>query len=155
MTSSALSIEDALAQTVEQLSYSMDAHERRAVEKSRLASLSSTQIHYLDMIRHMGDPPVGELAERMGVARPTATMAVNDLTTAGYLRKSRNPGDRRSVLVSLTRRGQAVAELHDEIHAGYANLISSALGEQDTAQLESLLRRALRTIDASKEAGGE
>ena len=145
----------ALAQTVERLSYSMDAHERRVVEESRLANLSSTQIHYLDMIRHMGDPPVGELAERMGVRRPTATMAVNDLTKAGYLQKSRNPGDRRSVLVSLTRQGQAVAELHDEIHAGYANLLVSVLGERDAARLERLLRRALRAIDASEEAAGE
>jgi len=133
----------------------MDAHERRVVEESRLANLSSTQIHYLDMIRHMGDPPVGELAERMGVRRPTATMAVNDLTKAGYLQKSRNPGDRRSVLVSLTRQGQAVAELHDEIHAGYANLLVCVLGERDAARLERLLRRALRAIDASEEAAGE
>lgn len=155
MTSNASSIVSVLAQTIEQLSYSMDAHERRSVEESRLANLSSTQIHYLDMIRHMGNPQVGELAERMGVRRPTATMAVSDLTKAGYLQKGRNPGDRRSVLVSLTRQGQAVAELHDEIHAGYANLLASALGERDAARLESLLRRALRTIDIGTEAEGE
>ena len=117
-------------------------------------TLSSTQIHYLDMVRHMGNPRVGELAERMGVRRPTATMAVNELTSSGYLQKSRSPSDRRSVLVSLTCRGQAVAELHDEIHAGYANLFVSALGERDAARLESLLRRALRTIGTGEDAAG-
>lgn len=143
-----------LADAVERLSYSMETHERRIVDRSRLAELTSTQLHYIDIVRHLGSPSVGDIAVQLGVRKPTATNAVADLAERGYLEKRPGEVDRRRVLVTLTSKGVAVADLHDSTHRSYAERIVSIVGERDAGELSGLLERLLDSLDPS-DAGGE
>lgn len=55
---------------------------------------------------------MGEIAKRAGISMPTVTGTVNRLVEAGILARERDPNDRRSVRVHLTRKGRNMREQH-------------------------------------------
>lgn len=82
------------------------------------AELTLPQYHLLEALRDTPELPVGELADRAGVAPPTATRMLDCLARDGFVERRHSETDRRSVLVSLTARGeQAVEQAHSVIEA--------------------------------------
>ena len=80
--------------------------------------LTLPQYHLLEALREDSELPVGELADRAGVAPPTATRMLDCLARDGFVERRHSESDRRSVLVSLTDRGEAAVEnAHDVIEA--------------------------------------
>jgi DNA-binding MarR family transcriptional regulator len=62
------------------------------------------------------EPTIGELAQRLHV-RPHSTVELVDrLCESGYIRRRRSNGDRRHVLVDITRKGEAVLKSLSLIH---------------------------------------
>lgn len=53
-------------------------------------------------------PRIGELAERLQIQHHSAVELVNRLAAGGYVKRSRQPQDRREVLISLTPKGERV-----------------------------------------------
>ncbi len=49
-----------------------------------------------------------ELAEHLGVTASTASLQLDDLERAGFVKRSRHPRDRRRTNVRLTRAGERV-----------------------------------------------
>ncbi|MDA3957823.1 MarR family transcriptional regulator [Oceanispirochaeta sp.] len=142
-----------LAVTIERLSYSLENHERNAISTSSLSSLTGSQIHCLDMARHLGKVRIGQLAEALAISMPTATVTVNLLEKKGYLNKEKSRDDRRAVVVNLTAKGLEISNLHDAIHKGYARQMLGAIGSQNTETLNTLLIQALNKIDADSKMG--
>jgi len=136
-----------LAETIERLSYSLDNHERNAIQRSPLSTLTGSQIHCLDKARHLGEVRIGILAEALAVSMPTATVTVNLLEKKGYLKKVKQKDDGRVVVVALTGKGKEISRLHDEIHCGYARMILNELEPDEASTLNSLLVRAMDRID--------
>src|SRR5258705_6539292 len=57
-------------------------------------------------------PNVGEVAERLQIEHHSAVELLNRLAAAGYVRRERENGDRREVLLALTAKGSRIlAEL--------------------------------------------
>jgi DNA-binding MarR family transcriptional regulator len=80
--------------------------------------LTLPQYHLLEALRETDELPVGELADRAGVAAPTATRMLDCLARGGFVARRHSETDRRSVLVSLTTDGDAAVEqAHDVIEA--------------------------------------
>ncbi len=137
-----------LGELIEMLSYSMEQHETQVIAGSEFSALTMSQIHYLDMIHHLQKPTLSDLARRMKVSKPTVTVAVETLGRKGYVRKVRSLEDKRIFNVHLTARGEAIAELHDQIHRGYADRIAAVLDSMDLASLREVLNKALTRLDA-------
>lgn len=53
-------------------------------------------------------PRIGELAERLQIRHHSTVELVNRLATSGYVRRFKSEGDRREVLVALTRKGERI-----------------------------------------------
>jgi DNA-binding MarR family transcriptional regulator len=132
-----------LAEIIERLSESMQDHENSVTRKSEFANLSVTQIHYLDSIRHLGNPAIGELAKHLKVTKPTATVAIEKLEQSGYVTKVPSVEDRRVSYVHLTSKGLRISDLHDEIHLGYARNFEEALDKNELKLLVSLLNKVI------------
>ena len=82
------------------------------------AGLTLPQYHLLEALREHSELPVGELADRAGVAPPTATRMLDCLARDGVVERRHSETDRRSVLIRLTADGeQAVETAHDVIEA--------------------------------------
>src|SRR4029079_10622733 len=62
------------------------------------------------------DPTIGELAQRLHVRPHSAVELVDRLCDSGYIRRRRSKGDRRQVLVEITRKGEAVLKSLSLIH---------------------------------------
>ncbi|WP_036570052.1 MarR family transcriptional regulator [Nocardia sp. BMG51109] len=86
---------------------------------SRLG-ITVTDLTCLNLLRMRGALTPGELAELLGIARGGAiTTVVDRLERAGYVRRSKDPDDRRRVRVELiaVRAEVAVAPLFGELAA--------------------------------------
>lgn len=133
-----------LAEIIERLSKSMQDHEDSITKESVFANLSVTQIHYLDAIRHLQSPPtISELALLMHVTKPTATNALDRLELGGYLSKVPSLEDRRVWHVHLTTKGLKISELHDQIHQGYADMITTILDKKELEEIVVLLNKVI------------
>ena len=136
-----------LAEIIERLSKSMHDHEVSVTARSVFAKLSVTQIHYLDAIRHLETPTIGDLAKYQKVSRPTVTIALEKLERDGYLTKIESSTDHRVTYIHLTKKGLKISDLHDEIHEGYAENIKKSLAKKELDQLVVLLNTAISKLE--------
>jgi DNA-binding MarR family transcriptional regulator len=86
---------------------------------------------------------VSELAELARVRKQTMAQAVGQLERMGYVERRANPGDRRSRLVFLTKRGQSVRPIThaaaERVEERWAELTSPEELEAMRASLLHLL----------------
>ena len=106
---------------------------------ARMVGLEPRQHQMLLAIKGMPAgvrPNVGEVAERLQIEHHSAVELVNRLATAGYVRREREAGDRREVLVALTAKG----------NRALADLAEHHLWEvtEGGVQLSAMVRKALR-----------
>ena len=87
-----------------------------------------------------GSLPLGKIGERLQVHPASVTNAVDRLETSGFVARTPNPDDRRSVLATLTAEGRDVAErAADVLNAKvFAQL---PLDRDDLRSATSVLRR--------------
>jgi DNA-binding MarR family transcriptional regulator len=63
--------------------------------------LNRTDMRCLDVIQREGPVPAGRLAEETGLTTGAITTVLDRLERAGFARRTRDPADRRRVLVEL------------------------------------------------------
>jgi DNA-binding MarR family transcriptional regulator len=68
--------------------------------------LTLAQYYLLKPLDEVAALPLCEMADRAGIAAPTATRIIDGLERDGALQRDRSPRDRRTVLVSLTPAGR-------------------------------------------------
>ena len=104
--------------------------------------ITPAQWRALRTIAHGDHPPrMGELADRLGIARRSATAVVDELEDRGLVARQADPGDRRSVAVALTAAGRALLhDLTDRRRQATARQLQ-ALTPAQLATLRDLLRR--------------
>lgn len=135
-----------IEEIIEKLSQSMERYESETLSNTPLASLTPTQVHYLDTIFHLEDSNISELASHLNVSKPTVTFAINNMEKLGYVKKSQSDEDRRFFCIHLTSTGKKLAKLHDEIHKNYAEIFRQVLSQNELKTLESLLEKVLKEI---------
>ena len=69
--------------------------------------ITHTQFFVLIAIHAQGRCPMSALADKVHVTMPTMTGIVDRLVASGYVERSSVAGDRRQVVVELTRKGKA------------------------------------------------
>ncbi len=86
----------------------------RAVRREATASgLSMPQFMVLRWLHRAGPIAATRWAERTGTSPSTVTALLDGLVEQGYVRRGRDPHDRRQVLVSLTPAGHRLLERVD------------------------------------------
>jgi predicted transcriptional regulator len=67
--------------------------------------LNTTDLNCLNLLQMSGPLPAGQLAERAGLTKGGAiTAALDRLERAGYIERSRDPADRRRMIVRHTQK---------------------------------------------------
>jgi DNA-binding MarR family transcriptional regulator len=67
----------------------------------RLLGLSAVERKCLDVLRQLGSVTAGTIGEHTGLTTGAVTGLMDRLENAGYVRRERDPNDRRKVLVHL------------------------------------------------------
>jgi DNA-binding MarR family transcriptional regulator len=102
----------------------------------------------LGILRDRGPMPPSELGERLIVTRATVTGVVDSLERRGFVRRSPNPADRRSLLVEITPEGSAVLrELRTLVHRNEKAWLSS-VSDADLRTYIELLHRIQDRVGA-------
>lgn len=102
--------------------------------------LSPTLTAALSTVAKHGPLKVSELADREGVARPTATKVVARLEEASYVKRSGDVFDGRSVVVEISAEGKAVLA---EIRARKDSYLAERLEALGARDRETLARAAV------------
>lgn len=84
---------------------------------------------------------MSELADRLGIARRSATSVVEDLVAAGLLERRDDPADRRTVSVAVTPKGRRLLRALQDRRRSAGRQVVSTLPPEDLVTLRDLLRR--------------
>ena len=135
-----------LTDIVEILTRTMGEMESRVLSGSEFAELSMRQLHYLDVVNRLGHPTLSELAQELGVSRPSVTAAVAKLANAGFLVKVASDEDRRVAHVHLAKKGRHIVMLHDKVHQSVADLFTNALNKRELHELVRMLNKVITCL---------
>lgn len=129
----------------------LSTHLGREVEAVLLKhGLSSSAFDVLATLRRAGSPyqlSPGDLLAMTMVSSGTMTNRIDQLEKAGLVERIHNPQDRRSVLISLTKRGFAVVEEAVGAHVENQHRLVAHLSEEERATLDGLLKRFLQDFE--------
>jgi DNA-binding MarR family transcriptional regulator len=112
--------------------------------------LTLSDWHVLTALHWAGEPYrrlAGELARRAELTSGAMTSRLDALEAQGLVRRLRDPGDRRKVVVELTEKGLQKHEQAMGIQAQKEALLAEALTDREKEQLNSLLRRVMITLE--------
>lgn len=100
-----------------------------------LPALPEAQVAVLHTLRAHPSMTPAELAQQLGLARPTVSNLLRDLEAAGLVARERSASDRRSVRLTITERARQV---QDAFHRGRAEVLSAAWAELDEGDRSAL-----------------
>lgn len=101
----------------------------------------------LDHLYHAGQLTPTAIADRIGMTTASVTGLLDRLADSGYLVRSPNPRDRRSILVTLTDDGQCALQALFDLFVADLELALSGSGQVERAPgLERLLARAAQAL---------
>lgn len=106
---------------------------------------------YLSLLFHLdvGGSRLAGLAQRVAVTPQAASLTINELVKAGYIRQELDPNDQRARIILLTERGlalmAAMAESVEAINHDYAE----AVGQTAVARLRDCLQTILQRLRIS------
>jgi DNA-binding MarR family transcriptional regulator len=114
--------------------------------------------HRVGILSHLDeeDPTmVGELAEHLGVTASTMSLTLKRLEEVGYIRRDRDPSDRRVTNVRLTEAGARVRNAQTLLDPERVARTLTTLGPAQRADAVRGLRLLADAADAFVRAGHE
>jgi DNA-binding MarR family transcriptional regulator len=120
--------------------------DKRVEEVYARYGLNQSQFAVLAALRRAGEPyclSPTQLYNGLLISSGAMTNRLERLAALGYIERVPDPGDGRSMLVALTKKGKRLIERVLRPHYDNERLLLSALDEDEQRQLANLLRRLL------------
>jgi DNA-binding MarR family transcriptional regulator len=110
--------------------------------------VNRTDLGVLDVLERIGPLPAGKLAEECGLSPGAMTAAIDRLERAGHVRRVRDAGDRRRVMVEITPESRERAwAIYGPLQRAYDRALSGfTLAELDV--IREYRRRAIGAAEA-------
>jgi DNA-binding MarR family transcriptional regulator len=113
--------------------------------------LSRTRLGLLLLLEGSTEPGghrAGEIAERLGLTRPSVTALLDGLESDGLVTRRTDPTDRRARRVLLTTKGRARARAARPVHVRRLAALTRALSEEERERLAELLDKVRADLGA-------
>lgn len=108
----------------------------------KIGGISQGEMRLLGHIMFRGvGVTAGELSEQLGFTTPRVASALNSLSKKGYIERSRNPEDKRMVIVQVTDEGKDFLIKRRQEVVGMTEQMLEKLGENDAKELIRILKR--------------
>ena len=119
-------------------------------ELQRRHDLTAPQLATLRQLRRKGALSAGELAQGIAVSAATVTGIVDRLEERGLVSRTRDPADRRRVLIALTDAGlEKVASSPPPLHERFL-LRLTELAPEERAAIDRVLRSIVEMMEAGE-----
>lgn len=102
-------------------------------------SLTPSETHTIDAIGYENGILMSELAARLGVTKGAVTQIVGRLEAKQLVKRSSHPIDSRSVVVSLTEKGERAYLAHEELHKEFYGKLFEGFNKEDIKVFEKCL----------------
>ena len=133
-----------MARSLSRIVRAVEHRARRFTARSRL---TVSQWMALRALLGQGTCTAGELANRVGISRGTATGILNHLQAENLVQRQRRSKDRRRVYVSLTPKGRDVASRLEPPFGEPLSRLVSDIPESDRPRTADALRRVARVLE--------
>lgn len=90
--------------------------EQNAIHAGGMTDVSVNEAHTVDAIGYYVPKTMSEVASKLEITMGTLTVAINHLVKKGYVKKEKNPKDRRVFMLSLTDKGKNLYKVHQSFH---------------------------------------
>lgn len=125
--------------------------------RSRALGLGPSDVMALGYLYHHGSMTPRELSQQMGMTSGTITALLDRVEKAGFLTRTNNPADRRSLLVNTTPAGRhAMESLYEQIDEAIRGALAGNTGLTPgvIASVVELLVKALYVSSQSESSNG-
>ncbi len=113
---------------------------RRALAKAGYDDIPGNGLYIIGgLALGAGGIPIGQLVRELGITKQGAGQLVDTLVTRGYLQRTPDEQDRRQLIVTLTERGRAAAEIQAAARAEVDALLLANVGAEDVASTRRTL----------------
>jgi DNA-binding MarR family transcriptional regulator len=113
--------------------------------------LSATDLRTVDLLARLGPMTAGQLGEETGLRSASVTALIDRLEHRGFVRRVRDPGDRRRVFVEVASEGVArIGQLYDAL----APSLSRMWDDYSPEQLETIRDFLARGVASARDAIG-
>jgi len=102
---------------------------------------SLSQVHTIELLGVHGAMRMKELADKIGVTTGTLTVQIDKMVESQWVMRRPHESDRRSILVELTEKGQALFLEHDALHLQLTTDLTAKMSAEERSLLLSLLTR--------------
>jgi DNA-binding MarR family transcriptional regulator len=116
-----------------------------AIKKRSTEELMGIKLRQLMLLSYLnsGEPALQQqLCESLWLDANNCVLLLNELEDLGYVRRRRDPADRRRHVVELTEAGRAALERAEASQESIGDEMFAALSDEERATLRSLLGRA-------------
>src|SRR5262249_2973760 len=127
-------------------------HTRHVRDPDSGRTLSAHQASILDHLDEVDPISTTDLAEHMGVTVATMSLAIDRLEAKGYVRRERDPADRRRVLVRVTSAGVRLREAKSVLDPVRVEAVLGRLAPRDRAAALAGLALLAAASDAQMRA---
>ncbi len=134
-------MEDMLFQFVETLDASLKLLQEQVGDKTGFSDLTINQFHYIDAVYGLEGPSFTELAERLGITKPSVTAGINKLAALGLVNKIQSDEDNRVFHIYLTEQGMKLIRAKYQALKEYGKFIERALSTDETEQFRKILTK--------------
>ena len=105
-------------------------------------------LHALHVNHHLEEATPAQLADDCHITRAAMTSRLDRLVERGHVTREVDPSDRRRILVRPTPSGTRLWELSLREGIDAENRTFAALSQGDLVELNSLLRKVLRSLES-------
>lgn len=127
---------------VDQIADWLYKSETEEIQKSALSELTYSELHTLKIIGSIEDVKLFEIADKVGVSRPSMSATVDKLEKKGFVYRDKDVTDRRAIIVRLTDKGANANSEHEKFHHRMAETL---LGQLNPLQ-QDLMVKAFETL---------
>jgi len=104
---------------------------RSALEEAGYDDIPANGLYVIGGLAVDGDVPLGRLVKQLGISKQGAGQLVDTLVMRGYLSRTVDDNDRRQLVVALTDRGRAAAEIQARARDRVDAELVARVGEDD------------------------
>lgn len=115
--------------------------EETIIQHENKIPLTISELHLIEAVGNEEPVTISQIANRLNIKLASVTVGVNKLINKGFLKKTPNDNDKRSVYVTLTESGINMLNHHTFFHEQMVNHIESQLTDDEKAIMLILIKR--------------
>lgn len=126
-----MELRDLFLQFIEQYHEVLREIDEIETKKSDLPDVTIHQFFYLQEISRNSGITLTELAQKLGVSKPSATAAVGILVSLGFVTKTRSTLDQRRYHLALSDKGERIIKQKQRAYDVFVEQVKGKLSKKD------------------------